>query len=1004
MTHKTIILFVWIFFSFAVYGQFINTIEFSKEEVLLYSRISGMHEDVKGYLWIYGDDGIARYNGHHFERLENLFPQAEALPSKNCTALSTSQNELWFAIRGAGLYRINSRGRLQSFEQISEKDSTLRSKRIKQLVSFNDLLFSIGDKGFESFVKKNGLYHNLSLSISNPQEITGLYLHSNFLWLIGDDRLIRLDTIDLSTREYPGFISPRFFNDLDNRLWISHIPNTTEIMYLDETSLEFIPHQYQPYKTYKKSRNFVWLNKQKLLSYPELDIFMQIADYEKESIEHIDEKFSGIEKERFLKEPFRDSKGQIWLFGEQLYMIPKNDLVQTAFASRDEELINDMVIYGGVKYISIRNKGLHLFNEEGIKLEEYNTSNSKIADNFISQIVDFGKGRFGLCLMNFFQIYDTKTGFEKPIPVDGITRSAFENNDYIWIGGFKDVYKYKKSNGSLRKIVIPAEYPKEGNPINGILNVDSTLFLASASGGYSQIQVGSDSIDLRSIFMTLIDQNWWDIKTNHADLSPSKHLIAMATDNGLYISKPKTFSGVLDLYESDSKNKLIKTNHHFFTNVVFLNDSILYATTRDKVLRVNLMSSSVETYGSLQGVLNNTFILRSSYKDKNNRIYFGGDRGIDMIDGNLRNDTKELSDLHIDQIFHNGIRQFPDLGKVHKVPPGVNMLEIKVNNPRSTLGESAIIKGRLSSNPTWTELSDDNIFTVYNPNPGILNFEFVAVDSDSNFLSQIIKQEIKILQKWYLKIWFWVIIGLIAIGGTSIAMFQIQRKKNERTNRDLKLQEELASLRLTSLNSQMNPHFIFNALSSIQQLITSGETETAEEYLSKFSRLLRHVIQYASHKNVSLEEEISFLRNYLELELLRFDNAFEFTIETDVSDVKKIKIPPFFIQPQAENAIKHGLLNNGKDNKLKIKFKEKNKQIIINIEDNGIGRKASSEKSIYQQVNTKKGNYLTEERIENLNKLNHKSSFRIEDLIENGKSSGTRVTLIFEFQADDKDG
>jgi len=107
-------------------------------------------------------------------------------------------------------------------------------------------------------------------------------------------------------------------------------------------------------------------------------------------------------------------------------------------------------------------------------------------------------------------------------------------------------------------------------------------------------------------------------------------------------------------------------------------------------------------------------------------------------------------------------------------------------------------------------------------------------------------------------------------------------------------------------------------------------------------------------------------------------------------------IPPFFIQPQVENAIKHGFNDEGKKNILLIQIQEKDAMIVITIEDNGQGRENAQEKNIFTQSGTKKGNLLTKERIDNLNKLNYESSYQVEDLLVDGKPGGTRVTLEFE--------
>ena len=158
-------------------------------------------------------------------------------------------------------------------------------------------------------------------------------------------------------------------------------------------------------------------------------------------------------------------------------------------------------------------------------------------------------------------------------------------------------------------------------------------------------------------------------------------------------------------------------------------------------------------------------------------------------------------------------------------------------------------------------------------------------------------------------------------------------------------QEQLLSeAKLTALRSQMNPHFIFNALNSIQQYILQGNVEEANKYLSKFSKLQRDILHCSSLNFISLEKEIEILNAYLQLEQLRFGDTFSYTIHVaDEIDPAEINIPPMMLQPFAENAIWHGLMPKTGEKKLAIDFELLTEDILLaTIRDNGIGRAASA--------------------------------------------------------------
>lgn len=194
-----------------------------------------------------------------------------------------------------------------------------------------------------------------------------------------------------------------------------------------------------------------------------------------------------------------------------------------------------------------------------------------------------------------------------------------------------------------------------------------------------------------------------------------------------------------------------------------------------------------------------------------------------------------------------------------------------------------------------------------------------------------------------------VIILAVFIGGFVILNYsQTLNKKNEAklANAYKELEEqkknELAHLQLKSLKAQMNPHFMFNAMNSIQNLVLKGDKEEAYNYLTKFSSLIRENLNMSEKSFVSFEEELSLLQKYLELEKLRFREDFEYEI-IGAEYIDDIKVPSMIIQPFVENSIKHGLLHklNGVK-KVKIKFAIDDVFKCI-IEDNGVGIKASKE-------------------------------------------------------------
>jgi len=218
------------------------------------------------------------------------------------------------------------------------------------------------------------------------------------------------------------------------------------------------------------------------------------------------------------------------------------------------------------------------------------------------------------------------------------------------------------------------------------------------------------------------------------------------------------------------------------------------------------------------------------------------------------------------------------------------------------------------------------------------------------------------------------------------------------------LKQQTAELEMQALRSQMNPHFIFNCLSSINRFILKNKTEEASDYLTKFSRLIRMVLNNSKHSYISMEDELETLRLYLEMERLRFKNSFDYSfIYNNSVDANKIFIPPLLLQPFAENAIWHGLMHLpapqlGKQEKglLSFEFGSEEKILTCIITDNGVGRpQAGLLKSKSAEKQKSLGLKITKERLNLLNNTaNEQTFFTIEDLVdENGNAMGTRVHL-----------
>ncbi|HLP36016.1 sensor histidine kinase [Lacibacter sp.] len=234
---------------------------------------------------------------------------------------------------------------------------------------------------------------------------------------------------------------------------------------------------------------------------------------------------------------------------------------------------------------------------------------------------------------------------------------------------------------------------------------------------------------------------------------------------------------------------------------------------------------------------------------------------------------------------------------------------------------------------------------------------------------------------------------------TSVA---VEAAKNAE-NKLLLLNGRMLESKFLNLRLQMNPHFLFNILTSIQYLIVSGQINKATDYLNIFSTFLRSLLNFAEQTVVTLEEELRILRMYVELESLCLDESFIWNVDIDEEiEQEDVLVPFMLLQPFVENAINHGLINKIGEKRFHISIKENDEDsLLCSIEDNGIGREAAQvikQKNLSSVLHESKAISIVQERLELLQqKTGKKAGFHIEDLFENGQPSGTRVHIIIPY-------
>lgn len=365
---------------------------------------------------------------------------------------------------------------------------------------------------------------------------------------------------------------------------------------------------------------------------------------------------------------------------------------------------------------------------------------------------------------------------------------------------------------------------------------------------------------------------------------------------------------------------------------------------------------------------------------------------------------------HLLSITHDSIT-IPIAQTSLSLPHDQNNLQFKIISPSFIYPSLTYFKYRIiGSNgaSTWQQTTTNESNISYAAlKPDKYRFEAYAVNFQNSKAKPIIYQ-FEIRKPWWQQLWFIIIIAIVTL--VIIYVFvririQAIRKKNEQVVDRLNLVGELRKSQLSTIVAQMNPHFIFNTLNTIQGLIYKNEKDRAGDYIGKFSELVRNILDNSNTENIPLGEEIEQLETYIELEKVRFEDELCIDLHVDDSlDRDNTMVPPILIQPYIENAIVHGLFHKSGNKQLDIQFKKADVEdyLEVIIDDNGIGRTKS------QEINKDRKKHISfaisaiEKRIELINQtLTKKIIISINDKIDEvNNAEGTTIKLLIPINLD----
>ncbi|HEX3006521.1 MAG TPA: histidine kinase, partial [Bacteroidales bacterium] len=477
--------------------------------------------------------------------------------------------------------------------------------------------------------------------------------------------------------------------------------------------------------------------------------------------------------------------------------------------------------------------------------------------------------------------------------------------------------------------------------------------------------------------------------------------------SGIYLLKGSRFVNY------DKKAGLTSNNIYA---LIFDNNGHLWAGTEQGVDRItpgdDLKVEECRHFGKSEGFTGLEVFRNAVFKDRKGQLWFGTVNGATMYNPAEDRPFTEPPVTHLTAIklFYDNIENTKYGKDVDAWYPVPHSLVLPYNQNSLTFNFAGIYQRNPEAvryqwkleglSDEWSPALRQHEVTYSSLPPGKYRFVVKACNEYNVWSKNPAVFEFVILPPVWKRWWFVTLVAMLVISAVWLyfrSRIEKIKEKNRIEKEKLEMEKNLIELEQEASRLQMNPHFIFNALNSVQGFISVNDAVQAKKYLGKFSRLMRLILENAREKYIPLKNEVEMLENYLDLEKVCKNNKFDYEIVvSDAVDAEMIEIPPMMIQPFVENAIIHGIKYKEGHGHITVSFDLSNSVLICEVTDDGIGRKKAAEMKARNHLQHKSAAMeITQKRLDQLAiESAAPAGFQILDLTDgNGNPLGTRVTI-----------
>ena len=919
---------------------------FTVNDGLPSSEVYRALQDSKGFLWFSTDRGVSRYDGKKFE----TFTTIDGLCDNTIFNITeTEDGAIW--LRGFN-------GKLSFY-----KDGHIHpyhfKKNIKELIGGNiprDILVAPDGRKLITYgrhciiLNKDG---DLLRVLPKEKEDTGFeFFFFKGMPLIGFYRGLQPlgKTVFYLNDTSIHVDLPRGFSTSSNGFYYGGIRHSNGDIFI--TFFDWL-YQFRANKLiarvrlptinaaylYEDSRGDLWvglLSRNGVLRYKN-------ADINKDPENHL--------KGETITSVYEDHEKGLWFTSEDNGVFYLNSILNRNFPS--PAVIMLQLVKGNLMYTL--DDGTAKF----MSLQDYKTLDKSIQTHPKSFPV-YEEGRY----------YTQAAGIELVVVNDSITQvkstspNIVFNDTIIWTAGFRDLFKFNAKNG----------YKEEFHFGSRILTLknesDTSLLLGTLTGLYRFNKPNARHSPITT--HPLLSERINDMVALHDSL-----MVYALHGFGLLIQNKKEFTHL-----TTNDGLLSNTCHRLRVD----EKNNLWVATNYGVNMISQVGTNnfqvINEFTIADGMLSNEALDIYATSDK---LYVGSKKGLSILP--LLKESHLNTPIYLNYIKINDADTSPhnyyDLGyKQNKISLSLTGITFK---GRKKLQYKYKMHGY---DERWT-ISTENQLNFKLPS-GTYTFEAYAGTGNDQWSKTPIILSFDIAAPFWKKVWFWIAVHIFI----AVVIGLIAKYRNRMVRARIQLKEELNNAKQEALSAQMNPHFMFNSLNSLQSEIMKGNKYSATVHVAKFSRLMRKILANSREKLVSIDNAIDSLKLYMELEQNRTQNKFDYRINIEEGiDPTEIKIPPLLIQPLVENAIWHGIVPKKEKGMIHISISLKEGCIYCEVTDNGVGRayhKNTGKNREFESV----GNRITAKRIELMNAMHKKKiEYQIKDLYEDKTPVGTQVTF-----------